>query len=67
MSLSASAQAISGELEKLRDLVGREMSVIHCHVGEVTAEAMAGYRDLGIEHLTVELPTAPRDQNASAP
>ena len=62
MSLSASAEAISGELEELRDLVGREVPVIHCHVGEVTAEAMAGYRDLGIEHLTVELPTAPRDQ-----
>ena len=29
---------------------------------ELTAEAIAGYRDLGIEHLTVELPTAPRDQ-----
>ena len=67
MSLGASAEAISGELETLRDLVGREVPVIHCRVGEVTAEAMAGYRDLGIEHLTVELPTAPRDQNASAP
>ena len=62
LSLGTSAEAISGELEKLRDLAGRDVPVIHCHVGDLTAEAIAGYRDLGIEHLTVELPTAPRDQ-----
>jgi hypothetical protein len=36
--------------------------VIASHVGNVTAETLAGYRDLGIEHVTVELPTQPRDE-----
>jgi hypothetical protein len=36
--------------------------VIASHAGKVTAEVLAGYRDLGIEHVTVELPTQPRDE-----
>jgi hypothetical protein len=62
MSLSASAEAVAGELEKLRDLAGGEVPVIHCDVGEPTAGAIEGYRDLAIEHLMVELPTGTRDQ-----
>src|ERR1700761_6091173 len=62
LSLSPSADALSGDLAKLRDLAGPDVPVIASHVGNVTAEVLAGYRALGIEHVTVELPTEPRDE-----
>jgi probable F420-dependent oxidoreductase len=62
LSLSPSAGALAGDLAKLRDLAGPEVPVIASHVGNVTAEVLAGYRALGIEHVTVELPTQPRDE-----
>jgi probable F420-dependent oxidoreductase len=62
LSLSPSADALAGDLAKLRDLAGPGVPVIASHVGTVTAEVLAGYRDLGIEHVTVELPTQPRDE-----
>src|ERR1700689_342785 len=62
LSLSPSADALAGDLAKLRELAGPDVPVIASHVGNVTAEVLAGYRDLGIEHATVELPTQPRDE-----
>jgi probable F420-dependent oxidoreductase len=62
LSLSPSADALAGDLAKLRDLAGPDVPVIASHVGNVTAEVLGGYRDLGIEHVTVELPTQPRDE-----
>jgi probable F420-dependent oxidoreductase len=62
LSLSPSADALAGDLANLRDLAGPGVPVIASHVGNVTAEVLAGYRDLGIEHVTVELPTQPRDE-----
>src|ERR1700761_3961298 len=62
LSLSPSPEALAGDLAKLRDLAGPDVPVIASHVGNVTAEVLAGYRDLGIEHVTVELPTQPRDE-----
>lgn len=62
LSLSGSADALAGDLTKLRDLAGPDVPVIASHAGKVTAEVLAGYRDLGIEHVTVELPTLPRDE-----
>ena len=62
LSLSHSADALAGDLAKLRDLAGSDVPVIASHAGKVTAEVLAGYRDIGIEHLTVELPTQPRDE-----
>ncbi len=62
LSLSPSADALAGDLGKLRDLAGPDVPVIASHVGKVTAEVLAGYRDLGIEHVTVELPTQPREE-----
>jgi len=62
LSPSPSADALAGDLAKLRDLAGPDVPVIASHVGNVTAEVLAGYRDLGIEHVTVELPTQPRDE-----
>jgi probable F420-dependent oxidoreductase len=62
LSLSGSADALAGDLRKLRDLAGPDVPVIASHAGKVTAEVLAGYRDLGIDHVTVELPTQPRDE-----
>jgi probable F420-dependent oxidoreductase len=62
LSLSPSADALAPDLAKLRDLAGPDVPVIASHVGQVTAEVLAGYHDLGIEHVTVELPTRPRDE-----
>jgi probable F420-dependent oxidoreductase len=62
LSLSPSADALAADLAKLRDLAGPDVPVIASHVGQVTAEVLTGYRDLGIEHVTVELPTQPRDE-----
>lgn len=62
MSISASAGALSVELERLRDMAGRDVPVISSRIGALTVKALEEYRDLGIEHLTAELPTEPRDQ-----
>jgi probable F420-dependent oxidoreductase len=62
LSLSPSADALAGDLATLRDLAGPDVPVVASHMGNVTAEVLAGYRDLGIEHVTVELPTQPRDE-----
>jgi probable F420-dependent oxidoreductase len=62
LSLSPSADELAGDLATLRDLAGPDVPVIASHIGKVTAEVLAGYRDLGIDHVTVELPTLPRDE-----
>jgi len=36
--------------------------VIHVHGGEPTAKEIEGYRDLGVEHVLVYLPTEPNDE-----
>ncbi len=62
MGISPSAEALSGDLETLRDMAGRDVPVIGSHIGQQTAKALEGYRELGIEHIAVELPTEPRDE-----
>src|SRR6201992_174654 len=62
LSLSPSADALAGGLGKLGNVAGPDVPVIASHIGKVTAEVLAGYRDLGVEHVTVELPTQPRDE-----
>ncbi|MCV7401554.1 LLM class F420-dependent oxidoreductase [Mycobacterium fragae] len=63
ISLSPSAKALSGELEELRTVAGHDVPVINIHMGEEPkAKDVEGYRDLGVEHVLVELPTEPRDQ-----
>jgi probable F420-dependent oxidoreductase len=62
LSISPSADALAGDLATLRDLAGPDVPVIASHIGKVTAEVLSEYRDLGIEHVTVELPTLPRDE-----
>ncbi|WP_406816588.1 LLM class F420-dependent oxidoreductase [Mycobacterium sp. M23085] len=62
LSMTSSAQELSAPLEQLRDVAGRDVPVIHFHGGEPTAKELEAYRDLGLEHLLVDLPTEPRDQ-----
>ncbi|GBE66246.1 LLM class F420-dependent oxidoreductase [Mycobacterium sp. MFM001] len=63
ISLSPSAKALSGELEELRAVAGNDVPVINIHMGEEPkAKDVEGYRDLGVEHVLLELPTEPRDQ-----
>ena len=62
LSLGPSARALSGPLEQLRAVAGADVPVIAMHIGESTATAIGRYRDLGIDHVVVELPTEPRDE-----
>jgi probable F420-dependent oxidoreductase len=62
LSLTPSADVLSGQLEELRTVAGQEVPVISCHVGEPKGKDVEGYRDLGVEHVLVELPTEPRDE-----
>jgi probable F420-dependent oxidoreductase len=62
LSLTPSADVLSGQLEELRAIAGRDVPVISIHVGEPTAKDVQGYGDLGVEHVLVELPTEPRDE-----
>jgi probable F420-dependent oxidoreductase len=62
LSMTPSADVLSGPLEELRDVAGHDVPVIHFHGGEPTAKEIEGYRDLGVEHVLVDLPTEPHDQ-----
>ena len=62
LSMSPSADALSGQLEKLRAVAGNDVPVINTHMGEPKAKEVEGYRDLGVEHVLVELETEPRDE-----
>lgn len=62
LSMAPSAKALARQLEKLRAVAGHDVPVINIHGGETTATALEGYRDLGLAHVLVDLPTEPRDQ-----
>lgn len=62
LSMTPSAKELSAPLEQLREVAGQDVPVIHFHGGEPTAKNLEAYRDLGLEHLLVDLPTEPRDQ-----
>ncbi|OBB98520.1 LLM class F420-dependent oxidoreductase [Mycobacterium sp. 852002-40037_SCH5390672] len=62
LSMTPSAKALAGGLEKLRAAADHDVPVINFHGGEATAKELEGYRELGLEHLLVDLPTEPRDQ-----
>jgi probable F420-dependent oxidoreductase len=62
LSLTASAEQLSSPLQQLRDVAGQDVPVIHFHGGEPTAKELEGYRDLGLNHLLMDLPTEPRDE-----
>lgn len=62
LSMTGSAKELSSPLERLRDVAGKDVPVIHFHGGKPTGDELEAYRDLGVEHLLVDLPTEPRDQ-----
>ncbi|HWF28624.1 MAG TPA: LLM class F420-dependent oxidoreductase [Mycobacterium sp.] len=63
ISLTPSADLLSGPLEELRAVADHDVPVIHVHLGEEPeAKELEGYRDLGVDHVLVELPTEPRDE-----
>lgn len=62
LSMTPSAKALAGQLEKLRAVAGHDVPVINFHGGAATAAELEAYRDLGLEHLLLDLPTEPRDQ-----
>lgn len=59
IAISPSADALSGQLDELRAVVGHEVPVIAIHVGKPTAKNLEGYLPLGLERVLVELPTEP--------
>jgi probable F420-dependent oxidoreductase len=62
ISMTPSADVLSGQLEELRAVADHDVSVINFHVGEPTAKEVEGYLPLGVEQVLLELPTEPRDQ-----
>lgn len=62
LSMSPSADALSGQLAELRSVAGVDVPVINIHMGEPKAKDLQRYRDLNVEHVLIELPTEPRDQ-----
>lgn len=62
ISMSPSADALTGQVEKLRAAADHDVPVINIHAGRPTAQAMEGYLQLGLEQVLVELPTEPRDE-----
>ena len=62
LSMSPSADALSGPLEELRAVAGRDVPVIASHLGNHSAKELEGYLQLGVEQVLVELPTEPRDE-----
>lgn len=62
LSMTPSAEVLAPPLERLRDVAGRDVPVISFHGGAPSAEELQGYLALGVQHLLVELPTAPRDE-----
>jgi probable F420-dependent oxidoreductase len=62
LSMSRSADELSGQLEELRAVAGDDVPVINVHRGEPKAKELQRYRDLKVEHVLLELPTEPRDE-----
>ncbi len=62
IAMTPSPDVLSDQLEELKAAAGRDVPVINIHAGESTAKAVAGYRDIGVEHVLVELPTEPLDE-----
>jgi probable F420-dependent oxidoreductase len=62
LSMTPSADVLSGLLEELRAVAGRDVPVIAAHLGNHSAKQLEGYLPLGVEQVLVELPTEPRDE-----
>jgi probable F420-dependent oxidoreductase len=62
LSMFPSAKILAGPLAELRAVAGNDVPVIHFHAGEPTAKELESYRELGVDHVLVDLPTEPRDE-----
>jgi probable F420-dependent oxidoreductase len=62
IAMAPSPDVLSGQLEELRAVAGHDVPVINIHMGESTAKAVEGYRDIGVEQVLVELETEPRGE-----
>ncbi|GAA1213181.1 LLM class F420-dependent oxidoreductase [Pseudonocardia alaniniphila] len=59
---SPSPEALAPQLAKLRDLAGADVVVSATHIGPHEPEKLAGYEELGVERVTLQLPTAPEGE-----
>jgi len=66
ISASRSADVLPDQLAELRMVASHDAPIIHLHMGEHTASEIEKYYQLGLEHVLVELATAPRDQTLCA-
>jgi probable F420-dependent oxidoreductase len=62
ISMTPSAEVLSGQLEELRGIADHDVPVINFHGGEPTAKELEAYLPLGLEQVLVDLPTEPRDE-----
>jgi len=62
LSMTPSAEVLSGQLQELRAVAGHDVPVINNHKGEPTAKELEGYRELGVGHVLLDLPTETRDE-----
>ena len=62
LSMTPSAKVLAAQLKELRAVADHDVPVINIHMGDQTAKAVAGYADLGVERILLELPTEPRDE-----
>jgi probable F420-dependent oxidoreductase len=62
IAICPAPRALTRAIESLRDGAGADVPVTVCHEGEQTAKAVAGYQDLGVDRVLLDLPTMPRDE-----
>ena len=59
---NASPEVLAPQLEKLRDVAGADVRVTAVYVGPQEPEKIALYEELGVERVTLRLPTAPEKE-----
>ncbi|MGB9308441.1 MAG: LLM class F420-dependent oxidoreductase [Mycobacterium sp.] len=62
IAICPTPHALTRAIGGLREMAGADVPVTVCQEGEQTAKAVAGYQDLGVERVLLDLPTAPRDE-----
>ncbi|MCV7095795.1 hypothetical protein [Mycobacterium kubicae] len=61
ISISPSAQVLSGQLDRLHDVADHDVPVTVVHLGEPNQRDIEGHLKLRVERLLFELPTEPAD------
>jgi probable F420-dependent oxidoreductase len=57
-----STDALAPQLAKLREVAGADVVVTATHVGPHEPEKLAGYEELGVERVVLQIPTAPESE-----